>query len=95
MHAPSLLSLIPNSGRFYPYFYPAGLILAITVGLLFSILIYKSQAKLTPSLVIELSLISVMIMPFVLPKMLDRYFFPRMFCPSFLLFTFQAITIFQ
>jgi Gpi18-like mannosyltransferase len=76
MHAPSLLSLIPNSGRFYPYFYPAGLILAITVGLLFSILIYKSQAKLTPSLVIELSLISVMIMPFVLPKMLDRYFFP-------------------
>jgi Gpi18-like mannosyltransferase len=76
MHAPSLLSLIPNSGRFYPYFYPAGLILAIIVGLLFSVLVYKSQAKLTPSLLIELSLISVMVMPFVLPKMLDRYFYP-------------------
>ena len=33
MHAPSLLSLIPNSGRFFPYFYPAGLILAIAVSL--------------------------------------------------------------
>jgi Gpi18-like mannosyltransferase len=76
MHAPSLLSLIPNLGRFYPYFYPAGLILAIAVGSLFSVLMYKSQAKLTPPLLIELSLISVMVMPFVLPKMLDRYFYP-------------------
>ena len=76
MHAPSLLSLIPNSGRFYPYFYPAGLILTISVALLFSILIYKSRVDLTPSLLIELSLISVMIMPLLLPKMLDRYFYP-------------------
>ncbi len=76
MHAPSLLSLIPNSGRFYPYFYPAGLILAIAVGLLLFIMIYKSQVGLTSSLLIELSLISVMLMPFVLPKMLDRYFYP-------------------
>jgi Gpi18-like mannosyltransferase len=76
MHAPSLLSLIPNFGRFYPYFYSAGLILAIAVGSLFSVLMYKSQAKLTPPLLIELSLISVMVMPFVLPKMLDRYFYP-------------------
>jgi len=76
MHAPSLLSLIPNSGRFYPYFYPAGLILTISVALLLSVLIYKSHADLTPSLLIELSLISVMIMPLLLPKMLDRYFYP-------------------
>ena len=76
MHAPSLLSLIPNSGRFYPYFYPAGVILTISAALLFSVLIYKSRVDLTPSLLIELSLISVMIMPLVLPKMLDRYFYP-------------------
>jgi len=76
MHAPSLLSLIPNSGRFYPFFYPAGLILGIAVGLLFPILIYKSRVDLTPSLLIELSLISIMLMPLVLPKMLDRYFYP-------------------
>ena len=76
MHAPSLLSLIPNSGRFYPFFYPAGLILGIAVALLFSILIYRSRVDLTPSLLIELSLISVMLMPLVLPKMLDRYFYP-------------------
>jgi len=76
MHAPSLLSLIPNFGRFYPYFYPAGLVLAIAVGLLFSMIIYKSQVELTSSLLIELSLISVILMPLVLPKMLDRYFYP-------------------
>jgi len=39
-------------------------------------MIYKSQVELTSSLLIELSLISVIIMPLVLPKMLDRYFYP-------------------
>ena len=76
MHAPSLLSWIPDSGRFYPYFYPAGLILAITTGFFLAVLSFKSQIKLTSSVFIELALLSVLLMPFVLPKMHERYFYP-------------------
>lgn len=76
MHAPSLLSWIPDSGRFFPYFYPFGLIMAIAAGSFFAIFIYRSQAKITPSIFLELALISVVLMPFLLPKMHERYFYP-------------------
>ena len=76
MHAPSLYSWIPDSGQFYLYFYSAGLILAATIGLFFSIFVYKSRARITHSLLLELALCSVLIMPFFLPKMHDRYFYP-------------------
>ncbi len=76
MHAPSALSWIPNSGRFYPYFYPAGLILSAAFGFFFAIYVYRSRTELTASLVVELALASVVMMPFLLPKMLDRYFYP-------------------
>jgi Gpi18-like mannosyltransferase len=76
MHAPSIFSWIPDSGSVYGYFYPAGIIGATAVALAFAILIYKSKVKMTPSLLIELSVISVMLMPFLLPKMHERYFYP-------------------
>lgn len=76
LHAPSAFSWIPDGGRFYPYFYPAGLILGATIGFFFSVFVYKSRAKITPSILLELALCSVMIMPFFLPKMHDRYFYP-------------------
>ncbi len=75
MHAPSLYAWIPNSGRLYAYFYPAGLVLAATTGLTYSILVSKSRAEISPAILLQLSLVSVMLRPFVLPKMLDRYFY--------------------
>jgi Gpi18-like mannosyltransferase len=75
MHAPSALSWIPDTGRFYPYFYPAGLVLAAAVGLAYSFAIYKGPAKMTPTVLLQLAMISVLLMPFVLPKMHERYFF--------------------
>jgi Gpi18-like mannosyltransferase len=76
MHAPSLLSWIPDTDKFYPYFYPVGLLAATAAGLCYCLLIYKSPAKMTPALVIELATISVMLMPYLLPKMHERYFYP-------------------
>lgn len=76
MHAPSLFSWIPDSGQFYPYFYPAGLILAAGIGFFFSVVVYKSRTKIAPPILLELALFSVLIMPFFLPKMHDRYFYP-------------------
>jgi len=36
----------------------------------------KSPAKLTPSILLELALIAVLMIPFILPKMHERYFYP-------------------
>ncbi len=76
MNAPSLFSLIPDTGALYPYFYPAGLLAAAAVALGYLMLMQKSKASISPSLLVELATISVMLLPFVLPKMHDRYFYP-------------------
>lgn len=76
MHAPSLLSWIPDTGRLYPYFYPVGLLAAAAAALCYCVLVYKSCAKISPALLIELATVSVMLMPFLLPKMHERYFYP-------------------
>jgi Gpi18-like mannosyltransferase len=75
MNAPSVFSLVPSSGRFYIYFYHAALITAVAAGIFFSILVSKSRIKLTPSILIELALITVLMIPFILPKMHERYFY--------------------
>ena len=75
MHAPTALAWLPDGGRYYRYFYTAALAVAATMALAFSWAIYRSSAKLTPGLLIELSLISVILLPFVLPKMHERYFY--------------------
>jgi len=76
MHAPSLYALLPDSSNVYQYFYPAGLALCAATVLYFVIFIKQSRAKLTPGLLVELSLASVLLMPLFLPKMHERYFFP-------------------
>ena len=75
LHAPSALAWIPDTGRYFRYFNAAGLILTAAAALAFIWAIYKSPAKLTPQLLIELALISVVLMPFCLPKMHERYFY--------------------
>jgi Gpi18-like mannosyltransferase len=76
MHAPSMLSWIPDTGRLYPYFHPVGLVAGAVAGLGIALLTHESRAKLTPTLILELMTTSVMLMPFVLPKMHERYFYP-------------------
>ena len=76
MHAPSLYAWLPDSSNIYQYFYPAGLVLAAAIAIFFIAFVQHSRAKLTPALLTELSLASVLFMPFFLPKMHERYFFP-------------------
>ena len=75
MNAPSVFSLIPASGRFYIYYYHTALIAAVAAGIFYSILVAKSPVKLTPPILLELALITVMLIPFILPKMHERYFY--------------------
>lgn len=76
LNAPSLYALLPDNPQTYQVFFPMGIALSGILVLLFSFLIFKSSAKLTPGLLIELALISFMIIPFFLPKMHERYFYP-------------------
>ena len=76
MHAPSAFSWIPDSGQIYNYFYPVGLFSAAAAALCYCILVYRSKTKMMPSLIVVLASISVMLLPFILPKMHERYFYP-------------------
>ena len=75
MHAPSALAWIPDTGRFYPYFYPASIVVAIAGTLAFILGMARSPSRLTDSLLLETALISTMLLPFMLPKMHERYFY--------------------
>lgn len=76
MHAPSALAWIPSSGQFYPYFYPMGLVLALAGTLCIVVGVWLSRAKLSPAILTQAALLSAMWLPFLLPKMHERYFYP-------------------
>jgi Gpi18-like mannosyltransferase len=72
-NAPNLYTWLPQ--RFYNQLVLAGLALMTGIGCLYVWLVWKSRAKLAPALVLKLSLLSLLLAPFFLPKMHDRYFF--------------------
>jgi Gpi18-like mannosyltransferase len=74
MNAPTLYQWLPND--LYDILYPAGIIWCAAVIFLFVAAVYKSKAQLTDARMIELATLSVLIVPFFLPKMHDRFFFP-------------------
>ncbi|HEX8992228.1 MAG TPA: hypothetical protein VF784_11175 [Anaerolineales bacterium] len=76
MHAPSVLSWIPDTGKLYPFFYPVGLVSAAAVTFCYLLLVWRSRAKIAPVLLVELATVSLMLLPFFLPKMHERYFYP-------------------
>ncbi len=75
-HAPTLYAWFPLGRDLFQLILPAGIAFAITVIMVIILVIIKSTAKLTPALLLELALLCVLVIPFVLPKMHQRYFFP-------------------
>ena len=73
MDAANLWQWVPND--FYP-FWPLGAL--FTVGLVWglAVLVERSRAALTPDRIVFLAAFSALLVPFFLPKMIDRYFFP-------------------
>jgi len=76
MVAATAYNWIPDIRSNQIYFTPVGVIFAATLIFFFVILVYKSRAKLTPDLLVKLGLICVLFVPFFLPRMHDRYFYP-------------------
>lgn len=74
LNAPNLYQWFPN--ELYAILYPAGMVWAAAVILLFCLSVYKSSARMTADRLIEVATLSVLIVPYFLPKMHDRYFFP-------------------
>lgn len=71
--APNLYQWISDD---YYSFYPAGIAFAVGVAVALVVVVYKSRVKITADRLIFLAFLSVLLMPYVLPKMHDRYFFP-------------------
>lgn len=70
---PNMYQWFPN--ELYSLFYPAGLTWTLAVVFMLGLGVYKSRTKITTPVMIQLATISVLIMPYLLPKMHDRYFF--------------------
>lgn len=73
-NVPNLYQWIPND--FYNIVVPIGLILTVLAMFLLAYLVYKSKLEITQDRLIYLATISVLFMPYILPKMHERYFYP-------------------
>jgi len=71
---PNLYQWIPNS--YYHIVVPIGLIITVSAMFLLAYIVYKSKLEITQDRLIYLATISVLFMPYILPKMHDRYFYP-------------------
>jgi Gpi18-like mannosyltransferase len=76
MNAPSIYTWVPQTKEVFNLLYVPGILLGGVMAFLLVVLIYKGKVELTPSAMLEFSLISFMLIPFFLPKMHERYFFP-------------------
>lgn len=73
--SPNLYQWIPND--FYNIVVPIGLALTVAAMLLLAYLVvFKNRLEITQDRLIHLATISVLFMPYILPKMHERYFYP-------------------
>ena len=56
--------------------YPLFVVLAAAVLVAIAVVVHRSRAHVTPELTVFLATFSVILVPYILPKMHDRYFFP-------------------
>jgi len=71
--APNLYLWLPD--RFYDPLVIGGLVLMTVIGSFYVWYVARSRAPLDPPLILKLCLLSVLMTPFFLPKMHDRFFF--------------------
>jgi Gpi18-like mannosyltransferase len=72
-HAPNLYLWLPD--RYYEPMAIAGVVLMAVIGCYYVWCVVRSRVRLDPPLILKLCLLSVLMTPFFLPKMHDRFFF--------------------
>ena len=70
---PNLYVWMPD--QYYDW-WPLGVVFAACVVLLVTVVVYRSAARITAELTVFLAAYSALVVPYMLPKMHDRYFFP-------------------
>jgi Gpi18-like mannosyltransferase len=73
MNAPNFYQWLPDD---YDLFDRFGIVLALTSVFLFCLVVWKSKGEMHDELIVRLALLSVLLVPFFLPRMHERYFFP-------------------
>jgi Gpi18-like mannosyltransferase len=73
-NAPTVYQWVPN--QYYELFVPFGTALALAVGLGITSLALVSERRLTSDVLVRMALALTLAVPYVTPKMQDRYFFP-------------------
>jgi Gpi18-like mannosyltransferase len=74
LNSPTLYAWLPQWT--YSVLYPAVLIWAACLVFLYLVVVYKSRGILSGALILNLGLLALLLVPFILPKMHERYFYP-------------------
>jgi Gpi18-like mannosyltransferase len=74
LNAPNLYAWMPQ--QFYGVLVVAGLVLMSVIGCLYVWKVWRSQDKIDQALILKLCLLSLLMTPFFLPKMHERFFYP-------------------
>ncbi len=74
MNAPSIYVWFPD--QLFNIFNLAGIIYCCAIIIIFIFVVVNSRQKISGSLLIHLALLSTLLVPFFLPRMHERYYFP-------------------
>ncbi len=76
MSAATAYTWLPDFGLTQRFFTFTGVMFTLALSFVLVVLIYRSRARMTVPLLLKLSLLCFLVVPFFLPKMHDRYFYP-------------------
>ena len=76
MNAASIYAWLPGTKQVFNLFYLPGIMMGATVAFMLCVIILKGPRQLTRPLLLEFALIAMLVVPFFLPKMHERYFYP-------------------
>jgi Gpi18-like mannosyltransferase len=73
-NVPNLYQWLPNEQ--YELIYPVGVVWTAAIVFLLAMAVVIKRPVITPALIVSLATLSTLIVPYFLPKMHDRYFYP-------------------
>jgi Gpi18-like mannosyltransferase len=76
MNAPTLYAWLPGTKRVFNLMFLPGVIMGAAAAFLWFFVVLKSRRPINGRLLLEVSLVSLLVVPLFLPKMHDRYFYP-------------------
>jgi Gpi18-like mannosyltransferase len=76
MNAASAYAWLPGSKQVFNLFYQPGVVMGAAAAFLWCAILYKSPRRLLGPFTLEVALVAMLVVPFFLPKMHDRYFYP-------------------